>query len=104
LGLPGLLAENGQIAVDVFAEARQRISLVLLDMTMPAMNGEETLRRLQRIEPGVRVILTSGYDESEAMVRFEGAGLAGFIQKPYTASRLIERVRKIFESGSEPGA
>ena len=99
-----LLAENGQIAVDLFTEARDRISLVLLDMTMPVMNGEEKLLHLQRIEPGVKVILTSGYDESEAMVRFQGAGLAGFIQKPYTASRLVERVNRIFESGSAPGA
>ncbi len=99
-----LLAENGQIAVDLFAEARQRISLVLLDMTMPVMDGEETLRRLQRIDPGVKVILTSGYDESEAMVRFQGAGLAGFLQKPYTASRLVESIRKIFESSSPRGA
>jgi signal transduction histidine kinase/CheY-like chemotaxis protein len=92
-----LLAANGQLAVDLFAKAPDEISLVLLDLTMPVMNGEQTFYRLQRIRPDVKVILTSGYDEADAMAQFNGAGLAGFIQKPYTATQLADAVKRVFE-------
>jgi PAS domain S-box-containing protein len=86
-------AEDGQSAVDLFREMSERISVVLLDMTMPGLSGEQTLRELQSIRPDVRVVLTSGYHESEAIRRFTGRGLAGFIQKPYTAAQLAERIK-----------
>ena len=73
--------------------APDRVSLVLLDLTMPVMSGEQTLRELQTIRPTVRVLLTSGYNEVEAMQRFAGKGLAGFIQKPYTSLALAEKVK-----------
>ncbi|PWU03825.1 MAG: hypothetical protein C5B51_18045 [Terriglobia bacterium] len=92
-----LLAENGQIAIDMYAAAANEISLVLLDLTMPVMNGEQTLQRLQRIRPDVKVILTSGYDEADALSRFRGADLAGFLQKPYTAGQLAGSVKRISE-------
>jgi DNA-binding NtrC family response regulator len=59
-----------------------KIALILLDMTMPLMSGEETFRELKTIRPDVRVLLCSGYNEVEAVPRFTGKGLAGFIQKP----------------------
>jgi DNA-binding NarL/FixJ family response regulator len=73
--------------------------VVLLDMTMPVMDGEETLRELKSIRPDVKVILSSGYNEAEAVRRFNGAGLAGFIQKPYTSGRLTEKIKRTFENG-----
>jgi DNA-binding NtrC family response regulator len=99
-----LLAENGQIAADLFAKAADRISLVLLDLTMPVMNGEQTFQRLQRIRPGVKVILTSGYDEADATGRFAGTSLAGFLQKPYTAAQLTDIVGRVLEAGDPAGA
>ncbi len=93
-----LVAENGQIGVDVYAREAGEIALVLLDLTMPVLNGEQTFHRLQRIRPGVKVILMSGYDEADAMSRFRGAGLVGFLQKPYSAARLSEAVRRVLES------
>jgi FixJ family two-component response regulator len=62
---------------------------------MPVMNGEEALRNMQMINPRVRVLLTSGYNEVEAVQRFSGKGLAGFIQKPYTAAALAEKVKEV---------
>jgi len=97
-----LLAENGQAAVERFAQKPDDISLVLLDLTMPVMNGEQAFQQMKRIRPSVRVILTSGYDEADAMGRFVGDGLAGFLQKPYTASRLAERVKRVMEAGARP--
>ncbi len=63
-------------------------------MTMPHMDGEETFRELRRIDPRVRVLLTSGYNEQDATDRFAGKGLAGFIQKPYRPQDLLEKVRE----------
>jgi CheY-like chemotaxis protein len=97
-----LLAANGQEAVDLFAEMADEISLVLLDLTMPVMSGEATLRRLKAMRPEVPVILSSGYNQAEAIRRFHNAHLAGFIQKPYKATRLVETVSSVLKSTSAP--
>jgi two-component system cell cycle sensor histidine kinase/response regulator CckA len=96
-GFTVLLAADGAEAVALYRE-RPGIDLVLLDLTMPAMDGEETFRELRRLDPGVRVILTSGYSEQDAADRFAGTGLAGFIQKPYRPQDLIETVRAALQS------
>jgi two-component system, cell cycle sensor histidine kinase and response regulator CckA len=90
-----MLAGDGAAALDAYRESLHRIGMILLDLTMPMMNGEETLRRLQTINPRVRAPLSSGYNEAEAVQRFAGKGLAGFIQKPYTASALAGKVKEV---------
>jgi CheY-like chemotaxis protein len=94
-GYKTLTAKDGASAVDVYRRQPDEIGLVLLDLTMPVMNGEEALRNMQMINPRVRVLLTSGYNEVEAVQRFSGKGLAGFIQKPYTAAALAEKVKEV---------
>jgi PAS domain S-box-containing protein len=94
-GYEVVVASNGLEAVECYRGGHDAISLVLLDLTMPVMSGEETLVRLQTVNPGVRVLLTSGYNEVEALQRFAGKGLAGFIQKPYTATSLAEKVKSL---------
>jgi two-component system cell cycle sensor histidine kinase/response regulator CckA len=69
-----------------------QLAAVILDMTMPVMSGEEALNHMRLIDPGVPVILSSGYNEVEAIRRFAGKGLAGFLQKPYTAKALAEKL------------
>ncbi|HEV2447515.1 MAG TPA: PAS domain S-box protein [Candidatus Sulfopaludibacter sp.] len=88
-------ASDGASALDLYRRLQSEICLVLLDLTMPVMNGEEALHQMQSINPQVRVLLTSGYNEVEAVQRFAGKGLAGFIQKPYTASALAEKVKQV---------
>jgi PAS domain S-box-containing protein len=92
-----LPAGDGRQAVEIYRRD-EGISLVLLDLTMPVMSGEETLRQLQFINPAVRVLLTSGFSEAEAVKRFAGGRLAGFIQKPYTAAALAKRVKEAIEA------
>lgn len=75
--------------MDLFKRGSSEFKAVLLDLTMPVMDGFETVGRLREIDPSVPVILSSGYDESEATRRFSQSRLAGFIQKPYTASKLV---------------
>jgi PAS domain S-box-containing protein len=97
-----VVAENGKEGVDLFRELGDEVAAVLLDMTMPVMSGEEALMRLKSLRHGVPVVLSSGYDEAEATRRFTGKGLAGFVQKPYTAVYLAEKMKVVLES--VPGA
>jgi len=97
-GYHALTADDGASAVEIYRSAASGIALVLLDLTMPVMSGEETLRQLQLINPKVRVLLTSGFNEVETVHRFAGKGLAGFIQKPYTATALAEKVKEVLAS------
>jgi PAS domain S-box-containing protein len=96
-GYKVLTAENGMEAIEAFRPRAEEISAVLLDMTMPVMSGEETLEKLVAIRPGVRVIVSSGYNEVEAVRRFTGTGAAAFIQKPYTSAQLAERMKAVLE-------
>jgi PAS domain S-box-containing protein len=97
-GYTVLKAENGQVAVDLFREHRDEIVAVLLDITMPVMGGEEAFRQMLEIRPGVRVVISSGYNEADAVQRFTGeVGSAGFIQKPYTAIKLAAAVKRVTE-------
>jgi len=88
LGLKVLTAEDGRQAVSRYRERKEDIALVLLDLTMPHMNGEEAFRELRQINPNVHVILASGYSEDDIAARFAGKGLAGCLQKPYTMDKL----------------
>jgi nitrogen-specific signal transduction histidine kinase/CheY-like chemotaxis protein len=88
-----VVAGHGLEAVDLVRRAPDRFRAVLLDMTMPVMNGEEAIGHLQRLRPDLPVIVSSGYGEVEALRRFEGARVAGFLQKPYTARQLADAVR-----------
>jgi CheY-like chemotaxis protein len=96
-GYTVLLAEHGGQAVDLFRQRGPEIRLVLLDLTMPVMGGEETLRHLKMRNAGVPILLSSGFNEVEAIQRFTGKGLAGFIQKPYTAAALAEKVKSVLK-------
>lgn len=94
-GYSVVLAENGREAVELYKVLGGKIDVVLLDMTMPVMGGEEAFRQLKMLRPDVRVILSSGYNEVEAVRRFTGKGLAGFLQKPYSAVTLANRIRSV---------
>jgi CheY-like chemotaxis protein len=100
-GYTVVLAEDGKEGVELFKVLAEKVAVVLLDMTMPVMNGEETFRRLKAVKPDIRVILSSGYNEVEAIHRFAGKGLNGFLQKPYSAAALIQKIASVM---AQPGA
>jgi len=93
LGLRVLCARDGRQAVELFRAHADEVRCVLLDLTMPVMDGEETLRELQRVRTEVRVILTSGFSEQEVQLRFAGRGLVDFLQKPFRLETLRSRLR-----------
>jgi PAS domain S-box-containing protein len=91
-GYSVVTAENGLHAVEVFREHADDVKVVIMDLTMPVMDGTEALKHLRALRPDVKVIISSGYSEVDAVQKFSGDGLAGFLQKPYTARRLGEAV------------
>ena len=97
-------AADGVEGVAVFRSQAAHLSAVVLDMNMPRMDGAEAFRQMHRIAPGVPVILTSGFDELDAISEFTSAGLAGFIQKPYRMKALLEKIQAAIAGGSAPPA
>lgn len=98
LGYDVIVAQNGQEAIQIYAEKQDTIFLVILDMIMPGMSGSETFDRLKQINPDVRVILSSGYSINGKASAIISKGCSGFIQKPFNLSDLsskIEQVKKM---------
>jgi CheY-like chemotaxis protein len=97
LGFNVLLASDGREALGIFNKHKNEIDCVLLDLTMPRMDGEETFRELRLIDPGILIIMSSSYNEQDVGYRFLGKGLSGFIQKPYSIVKLSNKLKDIFE-------
>ena len=92
------VAEHGAKALEMLERDPDEFGVILLDLTMPVMDGEETFQAMRELRPGVRVLLSSGYNEQEATGRFARRGLTGFLQKPYRARELVAAVRELFDS------
>ncbi|MCZ6783841.1 MAG: PAS domain S-box protein, partial [Proteobacteria bacterium] len=97
-GFEVLSAANGREAVELFGREPDQIRCVLLDLTMPEMDGREAFVELCRIRPSVRVILCSGYTEHDVVPRFLGRGPTGFLKKPYGAQELLAKLREALRS------
>ncbi|MEW6186676.1 MAG: PAS domain S-box protein [Thermodesulfobacteriota bacterium] len=95
LGFEVLSAVDGQEALECYGRQADHIRCILLDLTMPRLDGEECFRELRRIREDVKVVVTSGYNEQEVSRRFIGKGLAGFIQKPFSLKTLEETLKGI---------
>jgi len=102
IGFNVITANDGREAVDIF-KANPEIGLVILDLTMPHMDGEQCFRALKKARADVKVIISSGYNEHEVTQKFAGRGLAGFIQKPYKLSVLMEAIKAAMARGSIKG-
>ncbi|MBV8731512.1 MAG: response regulator, partial [Acidobacteriia bacterium] len=103
-GYSVIVAEDGIAGVEQFIKNADRIGLVILDLTMPKMSGEETLRQIRALRPRVPVILSSGYNQVEATRKFLGKGLASFLQKPFTISHLISLVEAALDGAGGSAA
>lgn len=91
-GVPVLVAADGALGLELYRQWQAEVRLVLLDLSMPGLSGEETFHALRRINPDVRVVLSSGYSQTEAARRFINEPVAGFLQKPYDVEALIAEV------------
>jgi two-component system, cell cycle sensor histidine kinase and response regulator CckA len=95
LGYQVLPAESGLRALEIYRQEGDRIDLVILDMLMPGKGGAETFQELMGIDPGVRVLLSSGYSLDGEAQHTMAAGARGFIQKPYRLAVLSHKVAEI---------
>jgi PAS domain S-box-containing protein len=100
-GFQVLVAVDGQRGMELLKQYGGDVSLVLLDLAMPVLSGEEALVEYRKIQPAVPIAICSGYPRAEIAGRFSGKQVAGVIQKPFTAAglaqevaRLLKRVRK----------
>ena len=97
-GYTVLLADNGKTALEFFVKDEKSIQLVITDIVMPEMSGPELVERLQTVRPGLKILLTSGYpDRPLAHSGALGENL-NFIQKPFSAQNLANKVREILDT------
>jgi two-component system, cell cycle sensor histidine kinase and response regulator CckA len=94
LGFDVVTAADGIDALEILRN-RGDIALVILDLTMPRMDGEQCFRELQKMNSSIKVIISSGYNELEVSRRFNGNGMVGFVQKPYRMSTLEDVVKSV---------
>jgi two-component system cell cycle sensor histidine kinase/response regulator CckA len=94
-GFQVMTAVDGREALELYERHGREIRLVVLDMTMPHLDGEACFLALRQLNPDAKIVLTSGYSEQEVLAHFVGKGLAGFVQKPYKADQLLGKIRDV---------
>jgi len=97
LGYEVMVARSGEEAIEIYKKNTDKIAVVLLDMVMPKMSGKEVFSRLRQLNPGVKVLLSSGYSLEGEAQEIINQGCDGFIQKPYRAKELMEALEKVLE-------
>ncbi len=96
-GFRAVTAPGASEALDILRGGSE-ISLVILDLTMPVMTGEQAIPLIKQIRPELPIILSSGYSEAEIVRRFSSAGIADVLQKPYTVDELLSRVNRVLHA------
>jgi CheY-like chemotaxis protein len=104
MGFETVSAVDGQQGLALFTTHREAFKVVLLDLTMPKMDGVETLVAMKKMNPKVPVILMSGYTEQEAVSQVGHHDIAGFVQKPFQRERLLEVLRRALDPRSKSQA
>ena len=98
LGYRVMTAQDGELAVECVQEKGEEIDLVILDMVMPGMDGEETFDKIHEIDPSLAVMLSSGYSLDSKASDIMDKGCIDFIKKPFTLAELSDKVTRIFTS------
>jgi len=94
-GYSVVTTESGFEAVELFQKNPKQYSLILLDLSMPSMDGEETFNRLRAIDPHVLVLLNTGFADQDRLDRMLTHGLAGFLRRPYQPREVIQQIETI---------
>lgn len=95
LGFEAVQAADGREAVEIFRRAPASFVLVLLDMTMPILDGVQTSTELRQIRSDLRIVFMSGFNEQDSIIRFSGEGLTNFVQKPFDMEVLRNALREV---------
>lgn len=97
LGYTVLLAENGKEAVDLYSKKKNDIDLLVLDMVMPVMDGQEAFDKIIDINPNAKIIISSGYSKNANMTSMEEKGLAGVILKPFNQLEISKLIATVLQ-------
>lgn len=92
-GFRVLTADGGARALELFREWGEKIDVVVLDLSMPGLDGRETLLEIRKLRPNLPVVVASGFGESVTAERFPSAEIACFVRKPYEAEEIEKAVR-----------
>lgn len=103
-GYDVMTAQSGFECLDLFRQRPYSFNLVLLDLTMPFMDGEETFQRLREIRADVPVVLCTGFVQQERLDRLMNAGLVGFLRKPLAPDEIVSFVRSMLQTVKYSGA
>ncbi|HWG45178.1 MAG TPA: PAS domain S-box protein [Gemmataceae bacterium] len=98
-GFRVLTADGGEQALDIYRRQADRIAVILLDYIMPRMNGVQVLKELQRVNPEVCVVFSSGYSTDHDVDQLLAAGARGFVPKPYRPRDLVQAIRQALARG-----
>jgi PAS domain S-box-containing protein len=101
-GVRVLIADNGHRAIELVRERGDDIDCIVMDVTMPDMDGPETFRRLRRARSNIRIIITSGYSQQDVAQKFEGKGVSGFLSKPFRREDLTGVLSRALDTTSHP--
>jgi CheY-like chemotaxis protein len=99
LGYKVFMARSGQDAIELYKAKREEVDLVIMDMIMPGMSGENAIDLLKTMNPEVKVILSSGYSLDGQATRIMERGCQGFIQKPFSAREISQKIREALDKG-----
>lgn len=91
-------AKDGFQAIEIYRKLKEQISLIILDFTMPIMDGADVFAELLQINPKAPVVLSSGFAEQERLRSMLARGLRGFIPKPYTQQKLLTQIRSVLDT------
>jgi CheY-like chemotaxis protein len=101
-GYKVIIARDGFEALKIFQQIHDQVGLIILDFFLPVMDGDAVFEELKAINPGVNVVLSSGFAEQNKIGAMLAQGLRGFIPKPYTREKLLEQVQSTIEASDRP--
>ena len=98
MGYKVLVAKSGKASIKLYEANKDKIDMVILDMIMPEMDGGETYDKMRKINPDIKVLLSSGYSIDGQATEILERGCSGFIQKPFNIRRLSQKIREIMSN------
>jgi len=97
LGYTPIPADNGEEALDIYREKKEKIDLIILDMVMPGLSGVDTFKQLKQINPDAPVVFSTGYNQGIDYEALKEEGALDFLTKPFMINQLATAVRKILD-------
>ncbi len=97
-GYKVLTANDGAAAVALYTQNKDKIKVILMDLMMPVMDGEASIRAIRRINPEVKVIVVSGLTEKDKLAAIESTRAQAILTKPYTAERLLKAIHEVLSA------